>query len=122
MTIDKDDLDRVLRTIELPGEDAEAIRGFLSRVEFVDRVMVQVAEAHNRLRKAVAWAAFAGGNIGFLAFLGTNNYMMSHYFAVQQTLQQFFFLFLSISAVGGIFGFILTIDTDWLKRWTNRHV
>lgn len=115
-------LDAFLAGIEFPGEDPAALRAFLDRTGFVDRVMERVVVEHNRVRKAILWAAFASANILFLVLLGTNSYINGNYFALQQTLSQFFYLFLSISAVGGIFGFLLTIDTGWFAEWARRHI
>jgi len=117
-----DELEAILRTFEFPGEDPDAIRAFLAQSGFTDRVMERVAEAHDHLRKAIIWAVFSCINLILLGILGTDHYITGFYFGVEETLAQFFFLFLGISAIGGIFGLILTVDTAWFTRWANRHI
>lgn len=116
------ELEAVLRAIEFPGEDPEAIRGYLAQCNFSETVMVRVVEAHDHLRKAIVWAAFSLINLILLGILGTDHFITGDYFGVEETLAQFFYLFLGISAIGGIFGLILTLDTGWFTRWTKRHI
>ncbi len=122
MEYEDDELDAMLRTFEFPGEDPMAIQAFLAQSAFAERVMERVVEAHDHLRKAIIWAVFTCLNLILLGILGTDHYITGRYFGVEETLAQFFFLFLGISALGGIFGLILTVDTDWFTRWAKRHI
>ncbi len=117
-----DTLDALLTRIEFPGEDRQALRTYLEHGGFVDRVMERILAEQDRSRKAVLWAGFAAVNLFLLVLLGANSHLNAGYFAVQQTLSQFFYLFLGLSAIGGIFGLILSIDTEWFTRWTRRRM
>ena len=111
-----DPLERVLKEIEFPGEDWGTIDALVSSSRLVDNVMRSVLAAPGRSRRAVLWAAFAAGNLTVLAVLGTNEAIRELFFGLQQALVRFFFLFLALSAMGAIFGFLLTIDTRRFSR------
>ena len=119
---ERDGLERALGLVEFPGEDPGAIRSMASSSRLADNVMRSVLAAPGRSRRAVLWAAFAAANLTLLAVLGTSGSIRELFFGLQQALVRFFYLFLALSAMGAIFGFILTIDTRWFSRWTRRHV
>ena len=108
-------LEHTLRNIELPGEDALELRRFLDSTLFVDRVMERVRLEASRSQKTMAWALFALINLVFLIVFGSNRYIAGSYFAMQETLSQFFFLFLGISFLGALFGLIMSADTTWVE-------
>ncbi len=116
------DIERVLKEIEFPGEDGPAVAAFISASGLADNVMRNALAAPGRSRRAVLWAAFAAANLTILAVLGTNDSIRGLFFGLQQALIRFFFLFLALSAMGAIFGFILTIDTRRFSRWARRHI
>jgi hypothetical protein len=115
-------LEKALRAIEFPGEEEGTMAALMSSSRLVDTVMRSVLAAPGRSRRAVLWAAFAAANLTILAVLGTNDSIRALFFGLQQALVRFFFLFLALSAIGAIFGFILTIDTSRFSRWTRRHI
>lgn len=115
-------LDDILKEIEFPGEDGKAISAYLASSGLTDTVMRSVLAAPGRSRRAVLWAAFAAANLTILGLLGINGPMHSFLLGLQQALVRFFFLFLALSAMGAIFGFILTIDTRRFSRWARRHI
>ena len=108
-------LERTLSNIELPGEDAESLRRYLEESFFVERVMNRVRLEASRSQKTTAWALFALINLIFLVIFGSNRYIVGSYFAMQETLSQFFFLFLGISFLGALFGLIMSADTTWVE-------
>ena len=119
-TRDGDPLDGILRTIEFPGEDPRAIQGFLSTAGLADAVMQRVVvQAFGR--KALAWAGFVVADLAILSILGTSDAVRESFFGVQESLARFFFGFLGVAAIGGIVGFVFSIDTSWFSRWTRRH-
>jgi hypothetical protein len=115
-------LDDILKGIEFPGEDGRTIAAFIASSRLTDTVMRNVLAAPGRSRRAVLWAAFAAANLTILALLSISDPMRSFLFGLQQALVRFFFLFLAMSAMGAIFGFILTIDTRRFSRWARRHI
>jgi hypothetical protein len=115
-------LESILKTIEFPGEDGRAVAAFISSSRLADRVMVNVLAAPGRSRRAVLWAAFAAANLTVLGVLGSSPLIRAFFFGLQQALERFFFLFLALSAMGAIFGFILSIDTSRFSRWARRHI
>jgi hypothetical protein len=115
-------IERVLKELEFPGEDGRAFAAFVSSSRLAENVMRSVLAAPGRSRRAVLWAAFAAANLTLLAVLGTNDSIRALFFGLQQALVRFFFLFLAMSAMGAIFGFILSIDTRWFSRWARRRI
>lgn len=108
-------LDYVLTKIELPGEDPESLRRYLEDSNFVERVMSRVRLETERSQKTAAWFLFALINLAFLVVFGSNRYIIGSYFAMQETLSQFFFLFLGISFLGALFGLIMSSDIRWIE-------
>ena len=115
-------LDDILKEIEFPGEEERAVAAFIAASRITDTVMRSVMAAPGRSRRAVLWAAFAAANLTILALLSISDPMRSFLFGLQQALVRFFFLFLALSAMGAIFGFILTIDTRRFSRWARKHI
>lgn len=111
---DEGTLNGVLSAIELPGEDPVALKQYLEESHFVERVMSRVRLETARSQKTTAWGLFALINLAFLIIFGSNRYIAGNYFAMQDTLSQFFFLFLGISFLGALFGLILSADTNWV--------
>jgi hypothetical protein len=114
-TLSEDALEDLLRMIELPGENSEDLRRYLESAHFVERVMGQVRIEAERNQKVTAWALFALINLILLLIVGSNRYIVGSYFAMQETLSQFFFLFLGISFLGALFGLVLSSDTTWVE-------
>jgi hypothetical protein len=112
-------LDEVLASIPYPGENEEAVQAYLVRSELVDRVMEQVATLHHS-RRALLWAGFLLLNLLLLCFLGTNRSFLLEYFGMRQELNGFLFLFLGLSLLGGVAGFILSLDTSWFHHFLER--
>lgn len=108
-------LDRLLTGIKLLGEDPESLRRYLEERNFVERVMSRVRFETERSQKTTAWLLFALINLAFLVVFGSNRYIIGNYFAMQETLSQFFFLFLGISFLGALFGLIMSADTAWIE-------
>lgn len=108
-------LDNLLARIELPGENPDELRRYLERRHFVEHVMGRVRSKAARTQKATAWALFALINLILLIIIGSNRYIVGSYFAMQETLSQFFFLFLGISFLGALVGLVLASDTRWVE-------
>ena len=115
-----DELDKLLRGIEYPGEDEEAIRAYLEERQFVDRVMARVYLAAHPYRKAYLWGLFSAINLALLALMGINPFILTEFFALQNALAQFFFLFLGLSFLGGLVGLVMSLDTSWLRHFLHR--
>lgn len=115
-----DRLDEILRGIEFPGEDEAAIRSYLAGCRLADRVIAQTVHHTRSTRRTVFWAVFAVLNLLLLAVTGSNSYLHNDYFYQQEGLQQFFFIFLSLTFLGGVGGLILSLDTSWLDRLLHR--
>jgi hypothetical protein len=108
-------LEKTLARIELPGENPVILRRYLEESMFVERVMDQVRFEASRSQKTTAWALFALINLIFLVVFGSSRYIVENYFAMQETLSQFFFLFLGISFLGALFGLVMSADTSWVE-------
>jgi len=115
-----DRLDGLLAAIEFPGEEAHAVRSFLDGTRLADKVMARVGRG--RSRRSMAWAAFAAAAIALLCVLGASDAVRDGFFGLQETLSRCFFSFLAIVAMGGIFGFVLSIDTARFTRWARKHI
>jgi hypothetical protein len=109
------ELDRMIGTVEFPGEHPEVILEYLDGHLFVDKVMERVQVEAERSQKALAWALFALLNLALLVLIGTNRYVLLSYFSLQETLAQLFFLFLGLSFLGALFGLIVTVNTAWVE-------
>ncbi len=114
-------LEDMLRSIEFPGEDPDALDAYLRTRGFAEAVMRRIDAKQGGVRKAAAWAGFAAADIGVLGVLGSSDALRTILFGLQQALERFFFLFLGLAAIGGIFGFLLTIDTSRFSRWARRY-
>jgi hypothetical protein len=111
-----DRLDKILQGMEFPGEDEEAVRATLARSRLADRVMARTVRDLRATRRSVFWAAFAALNLLLLALTGSNSYIHSEFFYQQDGLNQFFFIFLGLTLLGGVGGLIFSLDTSWLDR------
>ncbi len=114
-------IEEVLKLIEFPGEDEEKIRQFLQEHHFVDRVMEQILNYGHRSRKIFLWAIFSALNLLLLFFLGVNPVMVTEYFGLQNSLSQFFYLFLGLTLSGSLVGLVLSLDTTWFERLLHRY-
>lgn len=110
----EDELERLLRLMEFPGEHPDLIRNYLEEHLFVDEVMERIQASAERSQRALAWALFAILDLALLLLMGTNRYMLASYFSFQDSLAQLFFLFLGISFLGGLLGLVVTLDTSWV--------
>jgi hypothetical protein len=113
-------LDEILRGIEFPGEDEAAIRSYLENYRLADKVAAQTTRDIRATRRSVFWGVFALLNLMLLALAGSNSYMHTHYFFQQNALQQFFYIFLGLTFLGGTVGLIFSLDTSWLDRLLHR--
>jgi hypothetical protein len=111
-----DRLDEILQGMEFPGEDEEAVRATLARSRLADSVMARTVRDLRATRRCVFWAAFAALNLLLLALTGSSSYMHSEFFCRQDGLNQFFFIFLGLTLLGGVGGLIFSLDTSWLDR------
>jgi hypothetical protein len=87
---------------------------YLTKVGFVDRVMVDIQEIPRKTKKILLWAAFCVLNIFLLVVFGTNPLVIAQF--LQGDLGEFFFLFLGISLLGGLIGLIAVSDLSWLQN------
>ena len=90
---------------------------YLGKVGFVERVMTDIMEVPGKTRKTLLWAGFCLFNLFLLVLFGTNQSFIVDFFALQEELGQFFFLFLGITLLGGLIGLVLVSDTSWLKSY-----
>ncbi len=88
---------------------------YLGKVGFVERVMTDILEIPGKTRKILLWASFCLFNLFLLVFFGTNQTFIVDFFALQEELGQFFFLFLGITLLGGLIGLVLVSDISRLK-------
>jgi hypothetical protein len=96
------------------------ITAYLSEIRFADRVMTELAEVPRKTRKTLIWAGFCLANVFLLVIFGTNSSFISEFFALQEDLAQFFFLFLGITLLGGLIGLVAVSDTSWLRGYLPR--
>ena len=111
-----DRLDKILKTIEFPGEDGVEITEWLSTSQFTDLVMSEIFMIQKRSRVKAGWALFAVVQI-FILILSVSD--MPAFLIIQElhkTLSQLFHLFLSLTIIGSITGFLLSLDTRWFDR------
>jgi hypothetical protein len=88
---------------------------YLGKVGFVERVMTDISEIPGKTRKTLLWASFCLINLFLLVLFGTNQSFIVEFFALQEELGQFFFLFLGITLLGGLIGLVLVSDISWLR-------
>ncbi|MBA7619537.1 hypothetical protein ES703_26876 [subsurface metagenome] len=115
-------LEEALEQIEFPGEDEQELTGYLKSEQFVDRVMERTINLSGRSQKTIFWALFALLNLLLLFILGINNFIVHDFFALQNALCQFFFLFLGLTLLGSLIGLVLSIDTSWFDHLLHRDV
>ncbi len=115
-----DRLDDLLRGIEFPGEDEAAIRSYLENCRLADKVTARTTRDIRATRRSVFWGVFALLNLLLLALAGSNSYMHTDYFFQQDALQQFFYIFLGLTFLGGTVGLVFSLDTSWLDRLLHR--
>ena len=93
------------------------ITTYLGKVGFVERIMTDISEVPGKTRKTLLWAGFCLFNLFLLVLFGTNQSFIVEFFALQEELGQFFFLFLGITLLGGLIGLVLVGDFPWLKDY-----
>jgi hypothetical protein len=103
-------IDALLRSIEFPGEDPEAIRRYLADRGFVDSVMCEVYALKHKTQRTGWWLLFATMNLLILVVLGIDPSVVFSRLDYHATLSQFFFLFLGITLLGSVIGIIITMD------------
>ncbi len=113
-------LEKIIGEIEFPGEDREKILDYLNSKSFVDHVMAEAQSMNSRSKKTALWGLFALLNLFLLFIMGTNNYIVSDFFALQDALSQFFFLFLGLTLVGSLIGLIFSLNTSWFDNMLHR--
>lgn len=104
-------IDSLLRSIEFPGEDPEAIRKYLADRGFVDSVMREVYAITHRTQRTGWWLLFAAVNLLILVVLGIDPTLIFARLDYHATLSQFFFLFLGLTLLGSVIGIIITMDS-----------
>jgi hypothetical protein len=98
-----------------PKEGLERdISVYLTKIGFVDRVMVDIHEIPGKTKKTLLWAGFCFLNIFLLVLFGTNPSIIVQF--LQGELGEFFFLFLGISLLGGLIGLVAVTDLPWLHE------
>ena len=107
-------------TIEPEFRLERDIIAYLSEIGFTDRVMTELVEVPRKTRKTLIWAGFCLANVFLLVVFGTNPSFISEFFALQEDLAQFFFLFLGITLLGGLIGLVVVSDTSWLRGYLPR--
>jgi len=107
--------DQSLDSVEPKAGLKRDITVYLGKVGFVEHVMTDVLEVPGKTRKTLLWASFCLLNLLLLVLFGTNQTFIVDFFAVQEELGQFFFLFLGITLLGGLIGLVLISDISWLK-------
>lgn len=115
-----DRLDKILKTIEFPGEDEVEITEWLSTSQFTDLVMSEIFMIQKRARVKAGWGLFAVAQI-FILILSVSD--LPAFLIIQElhkTLSQLFYLFLSLTVIGSITGFLLSLDTRWFDRMYER--
>jgi hypothetical protein len=90
---------------------------YLAQIGFIDRVMTDILDAPGKIRKTLLWAGFCLFNLFLLVVFGTNPSLIAGFFALQEDLGEFFFLFLGMTLLGGLTGLILVSDISWLKGY-----
>jgi hypothetical protein len=96
------------------------ITAYLGKVGFVERIMTDISEVPGKTRKIFLWAGFCLFNLFLLVLFGTNQSFIVEFFALQDELGQFFFLFLGITLLGGLIGLVLVGDFSWLKDYLSK--
>jgi hypothetical protein len=101
------------------GEPKEGLKRdisvYLTKVGFVDRVMVDILEIPGKTRKTLLWSVFCLLNIFLLVIAGTHPSFLVEF--LRGDLGEFFFLFLGITLLGGLIGLIAVSDVSWLKDY-----
>ena len=115
-------LEKILREVEFPGEDEKEILAYLREHPLCDGIMDKITRLGARSPRQTAWAVFCLLNLVLLALLGTSNYIVRDFFAIQATLSQVFFLFLGLSFLGGLVGLVLCLDTSRFDQLFRREV
>ena len=109
-------IDNFLKTIEFPGEDRVAIDEYLKEHDFTDSVMSRIQELHISEMKSLFWLLFILLNVVLLLFVGGNHYLLFDFLGLHKNLSNFFFLFLGLTLMGGLIGFVLTFDPEKIKK------
>jgi hypothetical protein len=89
------------------------ISRYLAKVDFADRVMVDIHDIPGKTKKLLLWAGFCVFNILLLIVVGTNPSMILQF--LNGGLGEFFFLFLGISLLGGVIGLVAVSDLSWFQ-------
>jgi hypothetical protein len=110
------------RRLDLSRQIEEDVLRYLQGVRFSDQVMARILELSGRSSSRLAWGVFALLNLVFLLLCGASLPELVGLVALQPGLGQFFFLFLGITLLGGVVGFVLSLDTTWLDSLLHRDV
>jgi hypothetical protein len=112
----------VASRLDLSHQIEEDVLRYLQGVRFSDQVMARILELSGRSGSRLAWGVFALLNLVFLLLCGASLPELVGLVALQPGLGQFFFLFLGITLLGGVVGFVLSLDTTWLDSLLHRDV
>jgi hypothetical protein len=115
-------LDKILSTLEFPGEQRYKIEEYLNRRCFTDEVMKKVLARNHKMNRVLAWGLVVLFDFVLLSFLGTNGGFVREYFFLNPELYHFFFVSLSLSFLVGLSGLILNVDTTWMSSFDIKNV
>lgn len=108
-------LDKILSTLEFPGEQGHGIAEYLDQRCFTNEVMKKVLARNRTQNRVLAWGLVVLFDFVLLSILGTNGGFVREYFSLHLELYYFFFVFLSLSFFVGLSGLILNVDTSWMS-------
>lgn len=114
-------IEKALKSIEFPGEDENDIRQQLEGRKITESIITQ-SQLLEKPAKYTIWVVFAVLNLLLLFLLGSNNSILHYFFAFQEMLATFFFLFLGLTFLGSLIGIILNMDTAWFNQLLHKDV
>lgn len=103
-------VEKTLKQIEFPGEDADKIETFLRDANISKTVIRQILAAENRRQRIKVWGIIALCAFALLLILGANRYVTEFIFFFQSAILLFISVALMAVCLTSIIGVIMNID------------
>ncbi|MBN1697354.1 MAG: hypothetical protein JW881_07555 [Spirochaetales bacterium] len=111
------ELENILKQIEFPGESWNEIMKQIRGRNLENKIMKKIHGRNERAWRVYFWIVFTILNFLILSVMGTNKYIITDYFSLNNDLAALFFLFLGISLLGGLIGLIANANTPWFDKF-----
>lgn len=112
-------LDDVLKTVEFPGEDENAVRSYLEKAELPKKVMEALRSTVFRRHRMRNWGLVAAAALFLLLVLGANEYVTEFLFFLQSAITMFLAILFATLFVIGLIGLFINVDYSRISRTLN---